>query len=100
MVKQRGYVKGTLIFRMGVNISTNLTAFDFVDQWNATKKELIANDEIFFAGTLAEMQRSPTAYIVGVAAGSTEDMDYQEINKGIEEIVGMKGVEVSFQNLY
>ena len=46
------------------------------------------------------MQKSPTAYIVGIAAGSTEDMDYETINKGIEEIVGVKGVEVSFQNLY
>ena len=27
-------------------------------------------------------------------------MDYEAINKGIEEIVGTEGVEVSFQNIY
>ena len=55
------------IFRMGVNISTDLTAGIFIDLWNSSKKTLIENGESFFAASLAEMQKSPTAYIVGVA---------------------------------
>ena len=35
-----------------------------------------------------------------MAAGSTEDMDYDSINEGLESIVGIKGIEVSYQNLY
>lgn len=81
-------------------ISTNSTARNFIDHWNSTKKALVANGDLFFAGSLAEIHKPQTGYIVGVAVGSTEDMDYEEINQGIEDIVGMKGVEVRFQNLY
>ena len=60
----------------------------------------MANKDTFCAGSLAEMQNSPTSYLVGMAAGSTEDMDYDAINEGLESIVGIKGIEVSYQNLY
>ena len=37
-VKQKGFVKGVSVFKMGVNISTDLTAGNFVDLWNSTKR--------------------------------------------------------------
>ena len=37
-VKQRGFTKGVSVFKMGVNISTDLTAGNFVDLWNSKKK--------------------------------------------------------------
>ena len=35
-----------------------------------------------------------------MAAGSTEEMDYDAINKDLENASGIKGIEVSYQNLY
>ena len=99
-VKQRGFSNGSTAFKIGINITTNLSPRTFVDLWNASKKTLIQNKHTFYACTLAEMQNSPTAFIIGLAAGSTENMDYEEINKHLQDVVGIKGIEVSFQNLY
>lgn len=45
------------------------------------------------------MQRSPTSYLIGIAAGSTEEQDCKIINSKLEQLTGIQGIEVSFQNI-
>lgn len=49
--------------------------------------------------TFAPMQKSQEAYIIGIAAGSSEDQDIELINNKLEEVTGIQGIEVSFQNI-
>ena len=53
IVKQRGFSQGTSVYKLGVCITTNLSAKVFLDKWNASKKVLTANKDTFCAGSLA-----------------------------------------------
>lgn len=46
------------------------------------------------------MQKLPTAYIIGIAVGSTEKQDYYKLlNSKLGKEIGINGVEISFQNI-
>jgi hypothetical protein len=46
------------------------------------------------------MQTSPTAYIIGIAVGSTENQDVELLNQRLEKFTGIKGIEMSYQNIH
>ena len=49
---------------------------------------------------MSEIQDSPTAYLIGIAAGSTECMETETINNKLSEAIGVEGVRASYQNIY
>jgi len=46
------------------------------------------------------MQNSADSFLIGIAAGSSEDQDTKILNEELEKVTGIKGIEVSFQNFY
>jgi hypothetical protein len=45
------------------------------------------------------MQKSHKAFLIGIAAGSTEEQDCMLLNERLPKVTGIKGIEVSFQNV-
>lgn len=48
---------------------------------------------------MAPMQNSPTAFIIGIAVGSTKKQDFKILNKKLSTEIGIEGIETSFQNI-
>ena len=99
--KTHGFTtKGTTYYDIGVRFSTNLELQVFKDSWDLKKREIIAKQQQFLPVRIAEVQDGPEAYIIGIAAGSTEGMSYQAINDNISDIVGVEGIRASYQKYH
>lgn len=90
---------GSPVYGIGIHISTNLTKHKFMTRWNLNKQEYKKNNRAAYSISLAPMQHSPTAFIIGIAVGSTEKQDYEILNMKLSEDTGIEGIEVSFQNI-
>lgn len=90
---------GAPAYGIGICFSTNLSKNEFIDRWNIKKREFKMQNKVAYTITLAPMQKSPKAYIIGIAVGSTEDQDYDLLNERLEQATGIKGMEASFQNI-
>lgn len=67
---------GSPVYGIGLQMSTELPKYEFMTRWNLHKQEYKKNNRSSNSLTLAPMQYSPTAYIIGIAVGSTEKQDY------------------------
>jgi hypothetical protein len=90
---------GSPVYGIGIHLSTNLTKHEFITRWNLNKQEYKKNNRAAYSISLAPMQNSPTAYIIGIAVGSTEKQEYEILNRKLSEETGINGLEVSFQNI-
>jgi hypothetical protein len=64
------------------------------------KQEYKQNNRAAYSITTAPMQKSPTAYIIGITVGSMEKQDYYELlNSKLGKEISIDRVEVSFQNI-
>ena len=99
-VQRTGFTSGKTEYGLGVRITTSLTERIFKNSWDLTKKDRIQNGKKFIAVKLAELQHSPNAFLVGVVAGSTEGMEIDSINKGLEKETDIKGIGVSYQQFH
>jgi hypothetical protein len=90
---------GSPVYGIGLHMSTELPKYEFMTRWNLHKQEYKKNNRSAYSLTLAPMQNSPTAYIIGIAVGSTEKQDYELLNKKLSMETGIDGIEVSFQNI-
>jgi hypothetical protein len=99
-----GYIniqQGTLpAFGIGIRLSTNMAKFEFYNRWNAQKRVYKDSNKVAYSISFAPSQKSVSAYIIGIAVGSTENQDYELLNKKLEEVTGITGIEVSFQNIH
>ena len=66
--------KGQTYYDIGVRFSTNLDLQVFKDSWDLRKRDTIAQRKQFIPVRIATVQDGPEAYIIGIAAGSTEGM--------------------------
>ena len=92
--------KGQTYYDIGVRFSTNLDLQVFKDSWDLRKRDTIAQRKQFIPVRIATVQDGPEAYIIGIAAGSTEGMSYQAINDNISKIVGVEGIRASYQKFH
>ena len=99
-VQRTGFTSGKTEYGLGVRITTSLTARIFKNSWDLTKKDRIQKGKQFIAVKLAELQHSPNAFLVGVVAGSTEGMEIDSINKGLEKEIDIKGIGASYQQFH
>ena len=99
-VQRTGFTSGKTEYGLGVRITTSLTARIFKNSWDLTKKDRIQKGKKFIAVKLAELQHSPNAFLVGVVAGSTEGMEIDSINKGLENETDIKGIGASYQQFH
>ena len=90
---------GTTVYGIGIHISTNLGKYEFFNRWNLHKQELKQNNCTTLSISMASMQHSPTAFIIGIGVGSTEKQDIELLNNKLTEETGIEGIEVSFQNV-
>lgn len=90
---------GVPVYGVGIRISTNMGKYEFLNKWNVQKREYKAMKKVALTINLAPMQKSNKAFIIGIAVGSTENQDYEILNKKLEEDTGIKGIEASFQNV-
>lgn len=90
---------GSPVYGIGVHFSTNVPKYEFMTRWNLNKQEYKRKNRAAYSISLAPMQESPTAFIIGIAVGSTEKQDYELLNKKLSEDTGIEGLEVSFQNI-
>jgi hypothetical protein len=91
---------GTPAYGIGVRFSVDCDKYEFLNKWNIRKREYKLNDRAAYTINLAPMQRSPTAYIIGIAVGSSENQDVELLNKLLEKATGIKGIEASYQNIH
>mmetsp|Transcript_13639 Transcript_13639/g.25658 ORF Transcript_13639/g.25658 Transcript_13639/m.25658 type:complete len:157 (-) Transcript_13639:671-1141(-) len=45
------------------------------------------------------MQKASRAFLISIAAGSSENQDYELLNEKLEKNTGIKGIKASFQNI-
>lgn len=90
---------GNTAYKLGVKFSVSVKKYQFLRGWNAMKQSLKGENRTFYPITLAPMQNSPTTYLIGIAAGSSEDQDIELLNKKLGEVTGIQGIEMSFQNI-
>jgi hypothetical protein len=90
---------GVPIYRMGVFFSISIDKYTFVKKWNLKRQQLRKDNLVSHAITLAPMQNSYKAYLIGIAAGSTENQDCDLLNERLAAATGIKGIETSFQNI-
>jgi hypothetical protein len=93
------FVPGSPAYGIGIHMSTNMTKYEFLSKWNLKKQEYKQNHRAAYSISLAPMQKSPNAYIIGIAVGSTEKQEYELLNEKLGKEIGIDGVEVSFQNI-
>jgi hypothetical protein len=91
---------GTPAYGIGIRFSVNCDKFQFYNKWNIKKREYKVNNRAAYTITMAPMQNSPTAYIIGIAVGSTENQDCELLNKKLEASTGIIGIETSYQNIH
>jgi hypothetical protein len=91
---------GTPAYGIGVRFSVNCNKYEFLNKWNIKKREYKVNNRAAYTITLAPMQASPTAFIIGLAVGSTENQDVELLNERLQKATGIKGIEVSYQNIH
>jgi hypothetical protein len=90
---------GSPAYGIGLHLSTNLTKHEFLSRWNLKKQEYKQNNRAAYSIAVAPMQKSPNAFIIGIAVGSTEKQDYEILNQKLSAETGIDGIEVSFQNI-
>jgi hypothetical protein len=91
---------GTPAYGIGVRFSVNSDKYEFLNKWNMKKREYKLNNRAAYTITLAPMQNSPTAFIIGIAVGSSENQDFELLNDRLEQATGIKGIEASYQNIH
>jgi len=90
---------GVPIYRMGILFSISIDKYIFLKKWNLKRQELRKENLVSYAINMAPMQRSHKAFLIGIAAGSTENQDCELLNKRLEHVTGIQGIEASFQNI-
>lgn len=90
---------GTPAYGIGVRFLVDCNKYVFLEKWNIKKREYKLNNRSAYTINLAPMQSSSTAYIIGIAAGSSENQDVEILNKRLETKTGIKGIEASYQNI-
>lgn len=93
------WMLGVPIYGIGIRFSTNMDKFEFINNWNIQKRQYKEMKKVALTINLAPTQKSNKAFIIGIAVGSTENQDYEVLNKKLQEETGIKGIEVSFQNV-
>jgi hypothetical protein len=90
---------GVPIYGIGIRFSTNMDKFEFINNWNIQKRQYKEMKKVALTINLAPTQKSNKAFIIGIAVGSSENQDYEVLNKKLQEETGIEGIEVSFQNV-
>jgi len=93
-------IPGKVYYQAGVQISTDLEKDVFVDKWNNNKRDRKERGLDALNIGLANMQNSAESFLIGIAVGSSEDQDALILNKELERVTGIKGIEVSYQNFF
>lgn len=89
----------TPLYCIGIKFSINLQPRHFMKKWNMKRQTYRQQNLSSYAISRAPMQKSSTSYLIGIAAGSTEEQDCDIINSRLEQITGIQGIEVSFENI-
>jgi hypothetical protein len=90
---------GSPVYGIGMQLSTKLKRHEFMDRWNLKKQEYKQNNRAAHSISLAPVQKSSSAYIIGIAVGSTEKQDTENLNARLGEATGIEGIEASFQSI-
>jgi hypothetical protein len=90
---------GSLVYGVGIHVSTNYAKHEFMLRWNLNKQSYKQNNWSAYSLALAPMQKSSSAFIIGIAVGSMEKQDYELLNEKLSTVTGIEGKEVSFQNI-
>jgi hypothetical protein len=93
------WMPGVPIYGIGSRFSTNLEKIEFINRWNIQKKKYKELTKVALTINLAPMQKSNRAFIIGIAVGSSENQDYEVLNRKLQEDTGIEGIKVSFQNV-
>jgi hypothetical protein len=91
---------GSPVYGIGIHFSMNLGKYEFINRWNLKKQEYKQSNRTAYSITMAPMQNSPTAHIIGIAVRSTEKQDFELLNQRLGSDVGIEGIKVSFQNVH
>lgn len=83
---------GVPVYGIGLRVSTDLGKYEFMNRWNIQKRVALSIN-------FAPVQKSNKAFIIGIAVGSSENQDYDVLNEKLQDATGIKGIEVSFQNI-
>jgi hypothetical protein len=91
---------GNPAYGIGIRFSVDSPKYEFINKWNIRKREYKLNNRAAYTISLAPMQNSPSAFIIGIAVGSTENQDIELLNQKLERESGIKGIEMSYQNIH
>jgi hypothetical protein len=93
-------IPGSTYFQAGVKITTNADIRTFINKWNQRKNARRAEGKDTINIVRSAMQHSARAYVVGIAVGSGEGQDFDELNDRLQDSTGIQGIEISYQNIY
>jgi hypothetical protein len=79
---------GVPIYGVGFRFSTDMEKYEFLNRWNMQKRVYKEMKRVALTINLAPMQKSPNAYIIGIAVGSTENQNFETLNKRLEKDTG------------
>lgn len=97
---REGYTQGMKIWNVQVQINTIVKKENFRALWVSKKKQVIGKGQKFTSINMSCIQDAPKAILIGMAQGSTEGMNEEIINNKLEEVVGVKGIRVSYQTIH
>lgn len=65
------FIPGSPAYGIGIHLLTKMGKYEFLTKWNLKKQEYKQSNRDAYSISVASMQKSPTAYIIGIAVGST-----------------------------
>ena len=83
--------------KINLRFKTKLRKEIFINKWNSNKRSVLSDKDEWTPMYLAELQASPTAFLVGAAAGSTEDQDLTGISDFLSKLTNIRGIGISYQ---
>lgn len=66
---------GSPVCGIGIQFSSTLGKYKFMNKWNLKRQTDKQNNRAAYSISFAPSQKSPSAFIIGIAAGSTEKED-------------------------
>ena len=98
---QEGYTQGKNIWNIQIHdLNTTISPTQFKDVWASKKGDILNTGGIqYMSITMLCIQDALNSVLIGVAQGSTEDMNEEIINSKLETIVGIPGIRVSYQSI-
>ena len=86
--------------KIGIRFTYNIHPIAFLNKWKSMRKICTQQKRKHFPIRLDKVQNGTKAYQVGMFMGTSKTQNIERIQKELEAATGIKGIEVSYQDIY